>query len=243
VDKYKSLRTPPPDACKPIAAGRLKGKTDINPQWRIDAMNDAFGLCGIGWQWAITRTWREDAGDGQVFAFAEVAVRVRVSGEWSEFVPGVGGNFLVEQESRGPHASDEGYKMAITDALSVALKFFGVGAEVYRGHEPGKYSRPAAPAQAAAPTAPTDTPDGAYFVCGVVERVASKPTSNGGTRYGLQITGQWYNSFDTSAGVIVAGQSVNFSAQKTKYGLDIVGKVEVSNLGPSAIGDDDTLPF
>ena len=40
---------------------------------------------------------------------------------------------LVAQESSGLRASDEAYKMAITDALSVALKVLGVAADIYAG--------------------------------------------------------------------------------------------------------------
>lgn len=138
----ESLRTPPSDALKKITGGRLNGKTDINPQWRIDAMNSVYGVCGFGWQWELRRVWNEPGSDNQVFAFAEVAIRIKSDDLWSEWVPGTGGSMLVEKESRGLHSSDEGYKMAITDALSVAFKFFGVGAEIYRGHEQGKYSTP-----------------------------------------------------------------------------------------------------
>ena len=40
-------------------------------------------------------------------------------------------------ESKGAYVSDECYKMALTDALSVAMKALGVAADVY--FEKGKY--------------------------------------------------------------------------------------------------------
>jgi hypothetical protein len=152
---YDKLRTPPPDAIKQITGGRLQGMSDINPQWRYYAMTNVYGECGKGWIWGITRTWTEEAPEGQRFIFAEVWVKTYMraaadQGHWSEPIPGIGGSMLIEMESRGLHANDEGYKMAITDALSVALKFLGVAADVYAGHFDSKHNKgtgspPAAP--------------------------------------------------------------------------------------------------
>ena len=51
--------------------------------------------------------------------------------------------------------SDEAYKMAVTDALSVAFKAFGMAAEVYLGNWDGSKYKDAPPASAplASPTA------------------------------------------------------------------------------------------
>lgn len=135
LDIYDRLAKPPKDALRAIAAGRLKGKTDINPQWRYKAMTELFGPCGIGWKIALDKTWTEPASDGQVFAFAMVHIVYRdpASGEWSDPLPGIGGNMLLAQEKTGLHANDEAYKMAVTDAIGTALKLIGVGADVYAG--------------------------------------------------------------------------------------------------------------
>ena len=133
---WNKLKTPPDWAKHGIKGGRLRGMTDINPQWRYAAMTEVYGPCGQGWKSEIKRVWREEVTDGQVFAFAEVNVFVRLKGGdavWSAPISGIGGSMLVEKETAGLHANDEGYKMAITDALSVALKFLGVGADVYCG--------------------------------------------------------------------------------------------------------------
>ncbi len=53
--------------------------------------------------------------------------------EWSSPIPGIGGSMLVAKEQSGLHTSDEAYKMAITDALSVAMKMLGVAADIYAG--------------------------------------------------------------------------------------------------------------
>ena len=54
MDIYNRLRKVPDEAKKAIAAGRLKGFTDINPMWRIKALTEAFGPCGFGWWYKIT---------------------------------------------------------------------------------------------------------------------------------------------------------------------------------------------
>ena len=129
---WEALRRPPLEALKRIQGGRLAGKTDINPQWRYKAMTEQFGVCGIGWIYTIDKLWLETSGD-EVCAFAAIGLKIKVDGEWSEPIPGIGGSMLVAKESSGLHVSDEAYKMAITDALSVAMKMIGVAADIYAG--------------------------------------------------------------------------------------------------------------
>lgn len=135
--QYESLSKPPENALKPIKGGRLNGKTDINPQWRYEALDKEFGLCGFGWTYEIVRLWESKCDDGQIMCFSEVKVYIHTDGEWSRPIPGIGGSMLISKETGGLHASDEGYKMATTDALSVALKMIGVGADIYRGNFDG----------------------------------------------------------------------------------------------------------
>ena len=47
---YEAVRKAPDNALKAIQAGRLKGKTDINPMWRIKALTEQFGPVGFGWK-------------------------------------------------------------------------------------------------------------------------------------------------------------------------------------------------
>jgi len=133
LEIYNALKQPPKEALRRIEGGRLSGKTDINPQWRYKAMTEQFGACGIGWKYEIVRVWSEPANEGQIFAFAEVDVFIRQGEKWSDPIPGYGGSMLVEKEKAGLHSSDEGYKMAITDALSTAMKMLGIAADVYAG--------------------------------------------------------------------------------------------------------------
>jgi len=133
LEIYDALKQPPREALRTIQGGRLAGKTDINPQWRYKAMTEQFGVCGIGWKYEIVRVFSEPASESQVFAFAEVHLFIKQGDKWSDPIPGYGGSMLVEKERAGLHSSDEGYKMAITDALSTAMKMLGVAADIYAG--------------------------------------------------------------------------------------------------------------
>ena len=117
-------------ALKKIAGGRLSGMTDIKPQWRYKVMTEVFGPCGSGWSYDVVRTWTEQGPNGEVMAF--VLINLKIKGfEYS--IPGLGGSALIAKETAGLRASDEAYKMATTDALSVAMKLLGVGADIYMG--------------------------------------------------------------------------------------------------------------
>lgn len=155
---YEQLRQVPATAIKRINGGRLNGMSDINPVWRIKAMTEAFGICGIGWKYEITQQWVETYG-AETKAFTNVNLYVKVDGEWSDAIPGTGGSTLVEAKG---YVSDEAYKMSLTDALSVAMKALGVAADVYFAKDARyetKYEAAAKPqpqAQAAKPVAPVD---------------------------------------------------------------------------------------
>ena len=133
IEIYKKLSQPPATALREITDGKLKGKTDINPQWRYEAMTETFGLVGIGWKYEIQKLWTEKGAGNEVLAFAQVAVFVRdqETKEWSDPIVGIGGSKLINDYQRGSQSNDEGYKMALTDALSVACKALGVGADIY----------------------------------------------------------------------------------------------------------------
>jgi len=133
MEIWDKLRTPPPDALKTIKGGRLSGFTDISPMWRFKILTEHFGPCGIGWKYDIERLWTETGSEEQVMAFAEISLYIESDGKWSAAIPGVGGSMIVTKESKGMHSSDEGFKMAVTDALSTAMKMIGVAADIYMG--------------------------------------------------------------------------------------------------------------
>lgn len=123
----------PTTALKAITGGRLKGKSDINPQWRFLVMTQVFGMCGVGWKYTIDKQWLEEGKDGEVMAFVNVSLFVKHEGVWSDAIQGNGGSMLIAKEKMGYFNSDEAYKMAMTDALSVAMKALGVAGDIYMG--------------------------------------------------------------------------------------------------------------
>lgn len=130
LDLYNKLKVVPAEAIKPIQNGRLKGKSDINPMWRIKTMTEHFGVCGIGWKYVITKQWTETYGT-ETKAYCNIDLFVKVDGQWSDAIQGTGGSSEVTMEQNGSYVSDECYKMALTDALSVAMKALGIGADIY----------------------------------------------------------------------------------------------------------------
>ena len=143
LSTWQKFSQPPKSALKVIGPGsRISGKSDINPQWRMQAMTEVFGPCGDGWKYEIVRFWTDPGESNSVMVFCQVNVFYRLaSGEWSAAIPGVGGNALIANEKKGLRGNDEGYKMALTDALGVAFKALGVAAEVYLGNFDGsKYT-------------------------------------------------------------------------------------------------------
>lgn len=136
---YDKLSKVPAEMTKKITGGRLNGLTDIKPQWRYQILTEVFGLCGFGWKFTIDRLWTEKGSGEQVFAFANITLYVKDGDVWSDGIQGSGGSMLIVSESKGLHNSDEGFKMAITDALSTACKMIGVGADIYMGLPATKY--------------------------------------------------------------------------------------------------------
>jgi hypothetical protein len=152
---YDACRSVPETAKKAITAGRLKGKTDINPMWRIKRLTEQFGPCGIGWYYKPVRKWMETHGD-EIAAFVDIELYVKIGGEWSMPIAGTGGSMFAARQKDGVYVSDECYKMATTDAISVACKQLGVGADVYWDADRTKYDDPKAPTTMQQAEAPVD---------------------------------------------------------------------------------------
>lgn len=130
---YNQLRTVPKEAQKKITGGRLNGMTDIKPMWRIEKLTEVFGMCGIGWKAPIKKKEIIDGANGEKIAVVDIELYVKVNGEWSEAIDGTGGSSFIAKEKNGLYTSDECFKMAYTDAISVACKSLGMGADVYWG--------------------------------------------------------------------------------------------------------------
>lgn len=139
---YNLGREVPENAKKSINAGRLKGMTDINPMWRIKRLTEMFGACGVGWWYEIThKEIIRDETTNQKACFVDILLYYidPDSGKESHGIPGTGGASFVAQERNGAYMSDECFKMALTDAISVAAKALGIGADVYFDKDRTKY--------------------------------------------------------------------------------------------------------
>ena len=138
---YNRVREVPKEAQKLITGGRLKGMTDITPMWRIKTLTELFGPCGIGWYYDIKKEWLETSmGSDEIVANVEIELYYKYEDEWSKPVTGVGGAMFLAKETKGFYTSDEMYKSALTDAISVACKALGIGADVYWSKDTTKYS-------------------------------------------------------------------------------------------------------
>lgn len=138
---YSAAREVPKEAQRPITAGRIRGFTDINPMWRIKKLTELYGPCGTGWYYDPIKQWIEEAGDEKA-AFVNLNLYVKDNGEWSKPIFGTGGSAFYAMEKGGLYMSDECFKMATTDALSVACKALGIGADVYWAADRTKYTAP-----------------------------------------------------------------------------------------------------
>lgn len=144
---YNQVRTTPDNAKTAILNGKLKGKTDINPMFRIETLTKMFGPVGIGWYYDVLRIEYLSIPDTQEIAcFVDINLFYKWENEWSKPVFGTGGSMLLENfRNAGLKTNDDGYKMALTDAISVAAKELGVSADVYWEKGETKYNRPAPP--------------------------------------------------------------------------------------------------
>jgi len=123
---YNQGRTVPANAQKKFSNGRFSG-TDINPMWRIKKLTEMFGPAGIGWYTETTRQEVIPADDGNVMVFVDINLYVKDGDAWSKPIFGTGGNTL-KVKGKG---DDDGFKKAYTDALSIACKALGIGADIW----------------------------------------------------------------------------------------------------------------
>ena len=140
LEIYEKIKEVPKEARKKITGGRLSGMTDIKPMWRIEKLTEVFGPVGLGWYAPITKREIIDGANGEKIAVVDINLFVNYKipynldeDLWSEPIIGTGGSSFIAKEKNGLYTSDECFKMAYTDALSVACKMLGMGANVYWG--------------------------------------------------------------------------------------------------------------
>lgn len=143
---YNLIKSVPAEAQKKITGGRLSGMTDIKPMWRIEKLTEVFGPCGLGWYTTIKNKEIIDGANDEKIAVVDINLFVNYKKPlnldddlWSKPLEGTGGSSFIAKEKNGLYTSDECFKMAYTDALSVACKSLGMGAEIYWGDS--KYAK------------------------------------------------------------------------------------------------------
>ena len=138
---YRQVRSVPEDAQKPFESSWGKKLTEINSMWRIQKLTELFGPCGEGWFTEVTRQERVDFPNGEVCVFTDINLYLKdtKTGRWSKPIRGTGGNRLVLKNADGLFIDDEAYKKAYTDALGIACKALGFGADIYWGRNDSKY--------------------------------------------------------------------------------------------------------
>lgn len=139
MELYNRFRAVPAEAQKLIAGGRLKGMTDINPMWRIKTLTEEFGACGLGWKYSKPELQFVPGANGEISVFASLDLYIKIGDAWSDPIPGIGGAMFTAKEKSGMYTDDEAPKKAVTDALSVACKSLGIGADVYFEKDSTKY--------------------------------------------------------------------------------------------------------
>lgn len=131
---YMHSKHVPQEARKKIEEGNLKGKTSINPVWRLECLTKMFGPIGQGWNYTVTRIWTEKADDrySALYVNIELTWKDPETNEWSQPVFGTGGTILSKVQNNGKlHLNEDAVKMSVTDAIGYAAKQLGIGADVY----------------------------------------------------------------------------------------------------------------
>ena len=142
LELWEQVRSVPAEAQKKITGGRLSGFTDINPMWRIKKLTEQYGICGIGWYYEVIKKELIPCANDEVVATLDLNLYIRDGEkEWSKPIYGTGGSMLTSKEKAGLYNNDEAFKMALTDAISVACKALGIGADVYWSKDSSKYNK------------------------------------------------------------------------------------------------------
>lgn len=142
---FKMVQSVPQEAQRPFTSDYGKKLTEIDPMWRIKKLTELFGAAGEGWYTEVTRQESVSFSTGETCIFTDVNLYIKDSktGKWSKPIRGTGGNKLAMMTKDGLIVDDEAYKKAYTDALGIACKALGFGADIYAGKENTKYpSRP-----------------------------------------------------------------------------------------------------
>jgi len=136
---WDSLATTDEKFTKPFNRGSYKGTT-INKQYCLLKMTEVFGACGVGWGVREDKLSFKTMPNNDVMAMSRVVVWYihPDDGRETETPPGYGADFFFR--SSKDKTDDDAIKKAFSDALTNALKYIGMSADVYLGfYDDDKY--------------------------------------------------------------------------------------------------------
>jgi len=119
-----------PAATKGFTRGGGFRGTAIKPVWSFKRMTEEFGPCGTGWGIGAPEFQVLPGAEGETLVYCTASIWYEKK---EQIVWGVGGDKVIAKFSSGPKSDDEAFKKAYTDAITNALKFIGVGADVHMG--------------------------------------------------------------------------------------------------------------
>lgn len=131
LEIWNKLGKTDPDLTKSFDNGRFKG-TAISPVYCYSKMTEAFGPIGKGWK-AEFKKDRFPLPNGEIMIFVDCALYTKEGDKWSEPIMGSGGDYIYRLTKNGPKADDDAEKKACTDAITNAMKFLGMSADVHMG--------------------------------------------------------------------------------------------------------------
>lgn len=132
---FERVSTPPQEALKPIDAGKLAGKSEINPMWRYKMMVSLFGVYGEGWKveyGEVQKIPYEKTGEVLLIVEANIYTRAK-DGNWNAPSTAYGTSYLIIKDKYGLHVNENAHASAQTDAFGKACKPYGIGYDVYMG--------------------------------------------------------------------------------------------------------------
>ena len=139
---WASVEKTDPKFTRAFDTGSFKG-TDINPQYRYKKMTSAFGPVGDGWGVEKVATRTQDLHmTNEIMFFVSLIVWYKnpANGEILRTPPGFGQEYIVRSTARGLKSDADAAKKAFTDAIGNAMKYIGVGADVFlRFHDDSRY--------------------------------------------------------------------------------------------------------
>ena len=120
---WDQVKNTNPRFTKPFSKFGGKTLTTIDPMYQIQVMTGIFGPVGKGWTYNVNYTYTDKN------VFAEVLVKY-FDKSWHEFGP-VSSVQALYKKNGG--LDDEAPKKAATDALTKAMSYLGVSADVFLG--------------------------------------------------------------------------------------------------------------